>query len=53
MRLGADWRRTIGDLSEVSYNGSTGAVSAYRRAGGTNDDAGLFAEDDWTWARSP
>jgi outer membrane receptor protein involved in Fe transport len=48
MRLGADWRRTIGDLSEVSYNGSTGAVSAYRRAGGTNDDAGLFAEDDWT-----
>jgi outer membrane receptor protein involved in Fe transport len=47
LRLGADWRRTIGDLSEVSYNSTTGAITGYRWAGGTNDDAGLFAEDDW------
>ncbi|WP_343613745.1 TonB-dependent receptor [Novosphingobium sp.] len=47
LRLGTDWRRTSGDLSEVSYNSTTGAVSAYRWAGGTNDDKGLFLEDDW------
>lgn len=47
MRIGADWRRTIGDLSEISYTAATGAVAAYRWAGGTNDDTGLFAEDDW------
>ena len=48
LRMGGDWRRAIGDLSEVSYNSTTGAVTGYRRAGGVNDDLGLFAEDDWT-----
>jgi outer membrane receptor protein involved in Fe transport len=47
LRLGGDWRHTVGDLSEVSYNSTTSAVSGYRWAGGTNDDGGLFAEDDW------
>lgn len=47
LRLGADWRRAIGDLSEVSYNSTSGAVTGYRWAGGTNNDTGLFGEDDW------
>ncbi|WP_246027350.1 TonB-dependent receptor plug domain-containing protein [Novosphingobium umbonatum] len=47
LRLGADWRRAQGDLSEVAYNAATGAVTAYRNAGGRNEDKGLFVEDDW------
>ena len=47
LRIGSDWRRAQGDLSEVGYNAATGAVTAYRQAGGRNDDVGFFAEDDW------
>jgi len=47
LRIGSDWRRAKGDLSEVGYNAATGAVTAYRQAGGRNDDVGFFAEDDW------
>lgn len=48
LRLGADWRHATGDMQEEAYNAMTGAVTARRRAGGSNDDIGLFIEDDWT-----
>lgn len=44
LRLGADWRSATGETVETAL---TPTVS-YRRAGGTNRDLGLFAEDDWT-----
>lgn len=44
LRLGADWRRASGEMFETAYSGLTGAVTARRRAGGSNDDLGLFAE---------
>ena len=47
LRLGADYRRSKGDLKEDAYNASTGAVTAHRFGGGVNTDLGLFAEDDW------
>lgn len=46
-RLGADWRRATGELYEVSYQAATGAMTGMRRAGGRNDDLGLYAEGDW------
>ncbi len=50
LRLGTDWRRTEGDLAEVSLS-ATGAATAYRWAGGRNDDVGFYAQDDWTLGR--
>ena len=47
LRLGADWRLASGELQEEAYN-AAGAVTARRRAGGRNNDVGLFAQDDWT-----
>ena len=47
LRLGADYRRSKGDLKEDAYNASTGALTAHRFGGGVNTDIGLFAEDDW------
>jgi len=47
LRFGADWRRASGELQEEAYSGVTGLVTARRRAGGVNDDFGLFAEHDW------
>ncbi len=47
LRLGTDMRRARGDLYETKYTGCTGASLCYNRAGGRNDDWGLFAEDDW------
>ncbi|MEO6152873.1 MAG: TonB-dependent receptor [Croceibacterium sp.] len=47
MRLGADARRSEGDLKEDSFNATTKALTANRFAGGINSDIGLFAEDDW------
>lgn len=44
LRLGADWRVASGETRET---GLTPTIT-YRRAGGTNSDLGLFAEDDWT-----
>ncbi|MDE2618660.1 MAG: TonB-dependent receptor [Sphingomonadales bacterium] len=44
LRMGADWRLATGETIET---GLTPTVT-YRRAGGTNRDLGLFAEDDWT-----
>ncbi len=46
LRIGADWRLARGELQEEAYN-PAGAVTARRRAGGRNNDFGLFAEDDW------
>lgn len=48
LRFGADWRHADGGMQEEAYSGVTGLVTARRRAGGRNDDAGLFLEDDWT-----
>ena len=47
VRLGADWRIADAILEEDAYN-PAGAITARRRAGGTNSDVGLFLEDDWT-----
>jgi outer membrane receptor protein involved in Fe transport len=47
MRLGADYRRSEGDLAEDAFNAATGALTAQRFAGGVNTDFGLFLEDDW------
>ena len=46
LRLGVDWRRASGEMREVAFNAGTGAVTARRRAGGTNDDLGFYAEHD-------
>lgn len=46
LRLGVDWRRASGEMREVAYNAGTGAVNARRKAGGTNDDLGFYAEHD-------
>lgn len=48
LRLGTDYRRSRGHLEETAISAFTGAVTANRRAGGTNGDFGLFVEDDWT-----
>jgi vitamin B12 transporter len=46
LRLGTDLRIAEGELQEEPY--ASGLVTARRRAGGRNDDLGLFAQDDWT-----
>jgi len=47
LRIGADWRLATGELQEEAYNAGSGALTARRRAGGSNSDVGLFAEYDW------
>lgn len=47
LRLGADYRRSDGELFETAISAFSGAVTARRNAGGTNGDLGLFVEDDW------
>ncbi|WP_052208388.1 TonB-dependent receptor plug domain-containing protein [Croceibacterium mercuriale] len=46
LRLGADYRRSAGDLVEDRYLAS-GAANGSRSAGGVNSTLGLFVEDDW------
>ncbi len=46
LRIGADWRSAEGRTEESPF--AAGQISAYRSAGGTNSDVGLYAEDDWT-----
>ncbi len=46
LRFGIDWRRASGETREEAFNGSTGLLTARRRAGGTNADLGAFAEGD-------
>ena len=43
LNFGIDWRRVSGEMAEIAYSGATGAITARRRAGGANDDLGLFA----------
>lgn len=50
LRLGLDYRRASGELQEEAYSAFSGALTERRRAGGTNSDLGLFAENDWTAA---
>ncbi|WAT17534.1 TonB-dependent receptor [Aurantiacibacter sp. MUD11] len=47
LRIGADYRRSEGDLFEDSYSAFTGALRENRFAGGVNTDFGLYIEDDW------
>ena len=49
LRLGMDYRKSIGELYEDAKSAFTGAITARRNAGGANTDLGLFAEDDWTF----
>jgi len=48
LRLGADFRKSTGNLQEEAFSAFTGNLTARRRAGGDNSDFGLFVEDDWT-----
>ena len=48
LRFGADYRRASGTMMENAISAFTGDITARRRAGGANEDLGLFAEDDWT-----
>lgn len=47
LRLGADYRRSAGELAEDAFNAATGALTQSRYAGGENTQFGLFVEDDW------
>jgi len=47
LRIGADYRRSEGDLAEDAFNAATANLTANRFAGGVNTDLGLFLEDDW------
>ena len=48
LRIGADYRRSDGELFETAISAFSGAVTARRNAGGTNSDLGFFIENDWT-----
>jgi outer membrane receptor protein involved in Fe transport len=47
LRVGTDYRRSEGDLSEYRFLAS-GAANGSRFAGGVNSDLGFFVEDDYT-----
>ena len=51
LRIGLDIRTAQGTLYEDAYNATTGAATAYRRAGGNSSTTGAFVEDDWTIGR--
>ena len=48
LRLGVDYRKSVGELHEDAISAATGVVTQRRNAGGTNSDLGLFAENDLT-----
>ncbi|KEO89166.1 TonB-dependent receptor [Erythrobacter longus] len=48
VRIGADYRRSDGELQEDAFSAFTGALRESRRAGGVNSNLGLFLEDDWS-----
>jgi len=48
LRLGADFRRSEGNLFEDAYSAFSGNRTEQRFAGGVNTDLGLFLEDDWS-----
>ncbi|MEM7666096.1 MAG: TonB-dependent receptor [Pseudomonadota bacterium] len=47
VRLGADYRRSDGELQEEAFSAFTGALRERRRAGGATSNLGFFVEDDW------
>ncbi|MBY6217003.1 TonB-dependent receptor plug domain-containing protein [Qipengyuania aquimaris] len=47
LRIGADYRRSEGELFETAISAFTGNVRERRNAGGTNTDLGFFIEDDF------
>lgn len=47
IRIGADYRRSDGELQEEALNAVSGAITERRRAGGTTENIGIFLEDDW------
>ncbi|MFM7376942.1 MAG: TonB-dependent receptor plug domain-containing protein [Erythrobacter sp.] len=47
IRIGADWRRSDGELQEEALNAVTGRITERRRAGGATSNLGIFLEDDW------
>lgn len=51
LRLGADYRKSLGALREDAIGTASGLVTERRRAGGTNSDLGLFVEDNWSLGR--
>ena len=48
LRIGADYRRSSGELQEEAFSAFTGNLRERRRAGGRNSDVGLFIENDWS-----
>ena len=46
LRIGADYRRSEGELFETAISAFSGNVTQRRNAGGANTDFGLFAEYD-------
>ena len=48
LRMGADYRKSLGTLQEDAISPVTGLATQRRMAGGANTDLGLFVEDDWT-----
>ena len=48
LRIGADYRKSVGALQEDAISTATGLVTERRSAGGSNSDLGLFVEDDWS-----
>ncbi len=49
LRIGADYRRSDGDLFEDSYSAFSGNLTENRFAGGTNTDLGFFVDHDWNY----
>ncbi|MEE4201738.1 TonB-dependent receptor [Erythrobacter sp.] len=48
LRIGADYRRSDGELQEDAFSAFTGLLRETRRAGGVTSNLGLFVEDDWS-----
>ncbi len=48
VRIGADYRRSDGELQEDAFSAFTGALRETRRGGGVNSNLGFFLEDDWS-----
>lgn len=48
LRVGLDYRKASGELSETALSAFTGSITARRRAGGSNTDLGLYLENDLT-----
>ncbi|HEY8604834.1 TonB-dependent receptor plug domain-containing protein [Tsuneonella suprasediminis] len=48
LRIGLDYRKASGELSETALSAFTGQITARRHAGGSNTDLGLYLENDLT-----